>query len=172
MQRHSPQVQMRTAEGVQLNGTPSKPPNDDDETERLLPLHVTNGHESATTTGPSQAKKVGTALFYATSSLGVIFANKIVLSTYKFPSVQTLALFQFTSTTLALKIASMLGYVNLLPISVKGIKSILPLSTCYLLNILTGLSATQNLSLPMMVLLRRASILMTMVSLCAFVLKL
>ena len=170
MQRHSPQVQpMTTSNDVQLNGTPSKPPNDDDETEKLLPLHVTNGHESATTTGPSQAKKVGTALFYATSSLGVIFANKIVLSTYKFPSVQTLALFQFTSTTLALKIASMLGYVNLLPISVQGIKSILPLSTCYLLNILTGLSATQNLSLPMMVLLRRASILMTMVSLlCLF----
>lgn len=44
----------------------------------------------------------------------------------------------------------------------KGIRSILPLSTCYLLNILTGLSATKNLSLPMMVLLRRASILMTM----------
>ena len=172
MQRHSPQIQpMRTSEDVQLNGTPSKP-NDDDETEKLLPLHVTNGHESATTTGPSQAKKVGTALFYATSSLGVIFANKIVLSTYNFPSVQTLALFQFTSTTIALKIASMLGYINLLPISVKGIKSILPLSTCYLLNILTGLSATQNLSLPMMVLLRRASILMTMVSLCVFVIKL
>jgi len=166
MQRHSPQVQpMGTTEDVQLNGSPPRP--NDEESERLLPLHVTNGHDStttSTTTGPSQAKKVGTALFYATSSLGVIFANKIVLSTYKFPSVQTLALFQFTSTTLALKIASMLGYVNLLPISVKGIKSILPLSTCYLLNILTGLSATQNLSLPMMVLLRRASILMTMVS--------
>ena len=168
MQRHSPQIQpMGTTEDVQLNGSPPRP--NDEESERLLPLHVTNGHDSTTTTWPSQAKKVGTALFYATSSLGVIFANKIVLSTYKFPSVQTLALFQFTSTTLALKIASMLGYVNLLPISVQGIKSILPLSTCYLLNILTGLSATQNLSLPMMVLLRRASILMTMVSLlCLF----
>ncbi|KAL9184149.1 hypothetical protein ACHAXT_002235 [Thalassiosira profunda] len=131
------------------------------ETEKLLPMH--HDHEvDATPPPPTQAKKVGTALFYATSSLGVIFANKIVLSTYKFPSVQTLALLQFTSTTLALKLASVLGYVNLLPISVAGIKSILPLSTCYLLNILTGLSATQNLSLPMMVLLRRASILMTM----------
>ena len=171
MQRHSPQIQpMGTTEDVHLNGSPPRP-DDDDESERLLPLHVTNGHDTTTTTttGPSQAKKVGTALFYATSSLGVIFANKIVLSTYKFPSVQTLALFQFTSTTLALKVASMLGYVNLMPISVQGIKSILPLSTCYLLNILTGLSATQNLSLPMMVLLRRASILMTMVSLlCLF----
>ena len=50
-----------------------------------------------------------------------------------------------------------------MPISWPVVKGILPLSTCYLLNILTGLSATQNLSLPMMVLLRRASILMTMV---------
>ena len=177
MQRHhSPVVihqEMPTEEQVRngnsnANGTPSK-----DETDKLippLPLHKTPSDVDDTTkTGPSQAKKVGTALFYATSSLGVIFANKIVLSTYKFPSVQTLALFQFTSTTIALKIASMLGYVNLLPISVKGIKSILPLSTCYLLNILTGLSATQNLSLPMMVLLRRASILMTMVSTCTYV---
>ena len=114
--------------------------------------------------GPTAGKKVGAALFYATSSLGVIFANKIVLSTYRFPSVQTLALAQFTATTLALKLASLLGYVDLLPISVQGIKSILPLSTCYLLNILTGLSATQTLSLPMMVLLRRASILMVSVA--------
>ena len=134
------------------------------ETEKLLPLHNGHNDHAGHPPPPTQAKKIGTALFYAISSLGVIFANKIVLSTYKFPSVQTLALLQFTSTTLALKVASILGYVNLLPISVKGIKSILPLSTCYLLNILTGLSATQNLSLPMMVLLRRASILMTMVS--------
>ncbi len=129
------------------------------ESEKLLPLHTDVEKLPAP---PSQAKKIGTALFYAVSSLGVIFANKIVLSTYSFPSVQTLAFLQFTSTTVALKIASMLGYVNLLPISWNGIKAILPLSTCYLLNILTGLSATQNLSLPMMVLLRRASILMTM----------
>ncbi|KAL7548767.1 hypothetical protein ACHAWF_012026 [Thalassiosira exigua] len=142
----------------------------DSETKQLLPLH----HEAAgkgagdadqqpqPSSTPSRTKKIGAALFYAASSLSVIFANKIVLSTYKFPSVQTLALLQFTSTTLALKVASTLGYVNLLPISVRGVKSILPLSACYLLNILTGLSATQNLSLPMMVLLRRASILMTM----------
>jgi solute carrier family 35 protein len=131
------------------------------EQDKLLPLHQAPDDE-AHPQPPSQAKKIGTALFYAISSLGVIFANKIVLSTYKFPSVQTLALLQFTSTTIALKIASSLGFVHLMPISWKGVKSILPLSTCYLLNILTGLSATQNLSLPMMVLLRRASILMTM----------
>jgi len=131
------------------------------ENEELLPRHQQHIGD-ANPPPPSRAKKVGTALFYAISSLGVIFANKIVLSTYEFPSVLTLALLQFTSTTLALKVASMLGFVNLLPISVKGVKSIMPLSMCYLLNILTGLFATQNLSLPMMVLLRRASILMTM----------
>jgi len=132
-----------------------------EETKTLLPIHV-GAAAAAHPPPPTQAKKIGTALFYASSSLGVIFANKVVLSSFKFPSVQTLALLQFTSTTLALKVASILGHVDLLPISLKGIKSILPLSTCYLLNILTGLSATQNLSLPMMVLLRRASILMTM----------
>ena len=174
--KHSPHKYHEADKVVVMEevGSPSKPPTTDDnfsESEKLLPLHHSNNNHDADANSssnnpahPTQAKKIGTALFYATTSLGVIFANKIVLSTYKFPSVQTLALFQFTSTTLALKVASMLGYVSLLPISVKGIKSILPLSTCYLLNILTGLSATQNLSLPMMVLLRRASILMTMVS--------
>ena len=164
---HNPEAgQMReeTTEEIAVDNSAGN----DAESEKLLPLHHAPSDDIDSATAkplpPSQAKKIGTALFYATSSLGVIFANKIVLSTYKFPSVQTLALLQFTSTTIALKVASMLGYVNLLPISVKGIKSILPLSTCYLLNILTGLSATQNLSLPMMVLLRRASILMTMVS--------
>jgi len=118
---------------------------------------VTNGRRR-----PARQKKIGTALFYAASSLGVIFANKIVLSTYNFPSVLVLALLQFLSLTFFLQLGSALGYVRLLPISAKAIRSILPLSACYLLNILTGLSATQNLSLPMMVLLRRASILMTM----------
>lgn len=140
------------------------------EAETLLPpLHVQDESPSKPSTAastspsePTKSKRIGTALFYAVSSIWVIFANKIVLSTYKFPSVLAIALFQFVSTTLALKVTSMAGYVSLLPITRKGIKSILPLSTCYLLNILTGLSATQNLSLPMMVLLRRASILMTM----------
>jgi len=155
---HSNQSEMReeTAKGADATIADSM------DNEKLLPLHHGDDISEAKPQPPSQSKKVGTALFYATSSLGVIFANKIVLSTYQFPSVLLLALLQFTSTTLALKVASMLGFIDLLPISVKGVKSILPLSTCYLLNILTGLSATQNLSLPMMVLLRRASILMTM----------
>lgn len=117
----------------------------------------------STTAPPTKAKRIGTALFYAISSIWVIFANKIVLSTYQFPSVLAIALLQFGFTTLALQIANILGYVSLVPISTKGVITILPLSTCYLLNIVTGLSATQNLSLPIMVLLRRASILMTMV---------
>ncbi|KAL3804625.1 hypothetical protein ACHAW5_011200 [Stephanodiscus triporus] len=148
--------------------------NDDEgdaEAQSLLPMHVvdsssspsrSSSSSSSSLSSPTQAKKIGTAMFYAFSSIWVIFANKIVLSTYKFPSVLTIALLQFGSTTLALKVASAMGYVSLLPISPRGVRSILPLSTCYLLNILTGLSATQNLSLPMMVLLRRASILMTM----------
>jgi hypothetical protein len=151
----------------------------DAEAQRLLPMHVvespkpkpssssssspSSSYSSSSSSSPTQAKRIGTALFYAISSIWVIFANKIVLSTYKFPSVLTIALLQFASTTLALRVASALGYVSLLPISLRGVRSILPLSSCYLLNILTGLSATQNLSLPMMVLLRRASILMTMV---------
>ena len=139
----------------------------DAEAQKLLPTHVvesTRPSSSSSSSTPTRAKRIGTALFYAVSSIWVIFANKIVLSAYKFPSVLTIALLQFASTTLALKVASALGYVSLLPITPRGVRSILPLSSCYLLNILTGLSATQNLSLPMMVLLRRASILMTMVS--------
>jgi hypothetical protein len=155
-----------------------EPPEDDDieddgsdaEAQRLLPRHVVESPKpsSSSSSPPTQAKRIGTALFYAISSIWVIFVNKIVLSTYKFPSVLTIALLQFASTTLALRVASALGYVSLLPISLRGVRSILPLSTCYLLNILTGLSATQNLSLPMMVLLRRASILMTMVRVVSF----
>ena len=80
------------------------------ETDKLLPLHADDvASEQQTPPPPTQAKKIGTALFYATSSLGVIFANKIVLSTYSFPSVQTLALLQFASTTIALKLAHLLG---------------------------------------------------------------
>ena len=160
--------------------------NDGDEeamiTEKLLPMQIidqegetnttpskssSSSSSSSTTSShsspPTKARRIGTALFYAISSIWVIFANKIVLSTYQFPSVLAIALFQFGFTTAALQIANIFGYVSLLPITTKGLRTILPLSTCYLLNIVTGLSATQNLSLPMMVLLRRASILMTMV---------
>ena len=149
---------------------------DDEEAKLLPPMQIMDQDNESTTSPskssssssitatPTKAKRIGTALFYAIFSIWVIFANKIVLSTYyQFPSVLAIALFQFGFTTLALQIANTLGYVSLLPVTIQGIKTILPLSTCYLLNIVTGLSATQNLSLPMMVLLRRASILMTMV---------
>jgi len=150
---------------------------DDAEAQRLLPTmrvvgsstrppssSSSSSSSSPASNPPTRGRRIGTALFYAVSSIWVIFANKIVLSTYEFPSVLTIALLQFASTTLALRVACALGYVNLLPLTPRGVRSILPLSSCYLANILTGLSATRNLSLPMMVLLRRASILMTMVS--------
>lgn len=106
--------------------------------------------------------KLMSALFYAVTSISIMFSNKIVLTSYGFPSVQVLAAAQFTITITFLTAAKMCGLLTFPDVSCSNIKKIFPLPIFFFLNCMFGLGGTKNLSLPMFTVLRRFSILITM----------
>ena len=111
---------------------------------------------------PTHAMKVGSAIFYATASLAVIFANKTIMTAYQFPYVGFMATVQFLGTIVVLAVCHIMKKIELPPISWEIVRDIMPISVMFLGNILTGLGGTRNLNLPMFTCLRRFSILFTM----------
>jgi len=103
------------------------------------------------------------ALFYALASIMIMVVNKQVLTGFRFPSFQVLGMGQMISTIVVLQVAKMLGYITLPKFSVHTLLSIWPLPVFYVGNMLFGLGGTKALSLPMLTVLRRFSILMTMI---------
>ena len=132
-------------------------------------------------------KKVMTALFYGASSFMIMVVNKTVLTKFEFPSFQVLGIGQMVATIIILYVTKKLNYISFPDLSTDTFRKIWPLPLMYLgeleilrlaltkftnLNLNTlhilgnmvfGLGGTQNLSLPMMTVLRRFSILMTMI---------
>ena len=112
----------------------------------------------------TRAQRVGSALFFSVASIFVIFLNKAILTSYKFPYFNFLATVQFVTTVIVLTVLSLMKKVDIPRISWQIVKDILPISLMFLGNIISGLGGTRNLSLPMFTALRRFSILMTMLA--------
>ncbi|XP_064605902.1 solute carrier family 35 member D2-like protein [Liolophura sinensis] len=108
-------------------------------------------------------KRVWSAVFYATASFLIVVINKVVLTTYKFPSYQVLGLGQMVVAIVALFSAKQLNLVSFPDFSLEVTKKIWPLPLFYLGNLVCGLGGTQKLNLPMFTVLRRFSILFTMI---------
>lgn len=106
--------------------------------------------------------KVATALFYGCSSFMIMVVNKRVLTVYSFPSFQVLGLGQMLATIIILYLAKFFEVVSYPDMGKDTLRKIWPLPLMYLGNMVFGLGGTQQLSLPMMTVLRRFSILMTM----------
>ncbi len=108
--------------------------------------------------------RVASALFYGFSSFFIMVVNKSVLTANKFTCFQVLGLGQMAATILVLAGAKRVGVVNFPDCSAQTVRKIWPLPLFYMGNMLFGLGGTSALSLPMMTVLRRFSILMTMVA--------
>jgi solute carrier family 35 protein len=108
--------------------------------------------------------KIFSALFYALTSLAVIFTNKSVMTEYHFPYFDFLAFFQFLVTTCILWTLRMTKRLDIPPLSFAIVKEVMPISVMFLGNVICGLGGTRSLSLPMFTALRRLSILMTMLA--------
>ena len=67
------------------------------------------------------------------------------------------------ATLFILNVGRSLKIITFPPLSTETFRKIWPLPLMYLGNMVFGLGGTQNLSLPMMTVLRRFSILMTMI---------
>ena len=93
-----------------------------------------------------------------------MFANKLVLTSYKFPSFTFLTLAQFLTTCMLLLFARMFGYVSFPPpqnLMVK-FRAIFPLQILFLISTLCSLGGTKHVSMPVFIMLRRTTVPLTM----------
>lgn len=108
--------------------------------------------------------RAASAFGYGFSSLMITVVNKTVLTSYGFPSFQVLGIGQMLATIVVLFIARALGYIDFPGLERSTFKKIWPLPIIYICNMIFGLGGTKQLSLPMFTVLRRFSILMTMIA--------
>ncbi|CAL1536676.1 unnamed protein product [Lymnaea stagnalis] len=113
---------------------------------------------------PSVLKRLLSALFYGLSSMLIVVVNKLVLTSYGFPSFQVLGLGQILAGIVVLYTAKMLRFISFPDLSIDTLRKVWPLPLIYVANLIFGLGGTKKLSLPMFTVLRRFSILFTMVA--------
>jgi hypothetical protein len=99
------------------------------------------------------------ALSYGLISLGIVFFNKMTLDA--FPRRNFLSMVQMIVTIGALRLLESRGAIELAPFERVTARRFLPVSLMSLANILSGLLATQLLTVPMFSVLRRVSTLFT-----------
>ncbi|XP_018017758.1 UDP-N-acetylglucosamine/UDP-glucose/GDP-mannose transporter-like isoform X2 [Hyalella azteca] len=108
-------------------------------------------------------KRLLSALAYGLCSFLIVVFNKNVLTTHSFPSFQVVALGQMAATVMVLFAGRHLKIVDFPHYSHDVVTKIWPLPLIFIGNQVFGLGGTKRLSLPMFTVLRRFSILMTMI---------
>jgi len=131
--------------------------------EAVLEVSPTHAAKSRFETKASRGLGLASALFYCLTSISLIACNKVVLTTYNFPSPIALAGSQFLVTCVLLLSLKVFGRISLASPTKKTFVAAFPLTALYLADVIMGLSATGALSLPMFTCLRRASIPATMI---------
>lgn len=126
-------------------------------------LSMCNRFAQLTERDSTLVDKVIIALFYGGSSIAIMFVNKIVLTSLEFPSFNFLALLQYAFSVLILSLQRwVFRSVHFPPLSWSVLWDVMPLPLLFLGNTVSGLGATKKMNMPMFVLLRRFSIVCTM----------
>ncbi|XP_066586714.1 ubiquinone biosynthesis protein COQ4 homolog, mitochondrial-like [Prorops nasuta] len=84
--------------------------------------------------------RVGSAVFYGLSSFMITVVNKIVLTSFDFPSSQVLGIGQMLATILVLLIAKKLRYIDFPNLEISTFTKIWPLPLIFIGNMIFGLA--------------------------------
>ncbi|CAB3996456.1 UDP-N-acetylglucosamine UDP-glucose GDP-mannose transporter-like [Paramuricea clavata] len=109
------------------------------------------------------ARKVFAAVLYGSASFLIVIVNKNVLTGHRFPSFQFVGLGQMCAIITLLYIAKKISIITFPDCSASVLFQVWPLPLIYIGNLIFGLGSTKTLSIPMMTVLRRFSIWMTMI---------
>ncbi|XP_061116689.1 nucleotide sugar transporter SLC35D2 isoform X2 [Conger conger] len=107
--------------------------------------------------------KLMSAAFYALCSFLIIIVNKTILTNYRFPSYMFLGIGQMAATIIILYTAKMSKAVHFPDFNSSILYKIFPLPLLYVGNHITGLASTKKLSLPMFTVLRKFTIILTLI---------
>jgi len=113
---------------------------------------------------PSNTVKFLAAAQYSFASLGIMFANKIVLTSYDFHSFAFLTLCQFATTVCILSFFKSRGWIDYPNNDIRMFIKVFPLQILFLVSTVCSLGGTKNVNVPMFVMLRRFTILFTMIA--------
>lgn len=107
--------------------------------------------------------RIGSAFAFGGCSALMVFVNKILLTNYRFPSFLCAAIGQMLATLMIIFTGRQLKMVSFPDFDSSIPRKIFPLPLIYFLNLVSGLGGTQKINIPMFTVLRRFSILMTMI---------